>query len=77
MPYKEVLKIDDKGEEQYVDLDPLDMISFPPGVIRRFQNVTDGDPNAYSILMFVIAGDAPSAEFTSEAYDELEKAGLV
>jgi hypothetical protein len=58
-----------------VDLDPLDVISFPPGMIRRFENVTAGDPNADSILMFVIGGDAPQAEFTDEAMDRLVKAG--
>src|SRR5437588_9405729 len=39
------------GEVEHVDLDPLDVISFPPGVIRRFQNVTEGDPDAEAILM--------------------------
>jgi len=31
------------------------------GMIRRFENVTKGDPNAESILMFVIGGDGPRA----------------
>jgi hypothetical protein len=63
------------GKVEHVDLDPLDVISFPPGMIRRFENVTAGDPNADSILMFVIGGDAPQAEFTDEAIDRLVKAG--
>ena len=29
-----------KGEIEHVDLKPLDVISFPPGVSRRFENVT-------------------------------------
>jgi hypothetical protein len=45
------------GEVDHVDLDPLDVISFPPGLIRRFENVTPGDPDAQHILMFVIGGD--------------------
>ena len=65
------------GKVEHVDLKPLDVISFPPGVIRRFENVTKGPADEYSILMFVIAGDAPSAEFTTEAMDELEQAGLL
>jgi hypothetical protein len=33
------------GDVEYLDLDPLDVISFPPGAIRRFENVTPGDKN--------------------------------
>ena len=33
----------EKGAVEHVDLDPLDVISFPPGAIRRFENVTEGD----------------------------------
>jgi hypothetical protein len=66
----------EKGRLEHVDLKPLDLISFPPGAIRRFMNVTKGPKNKPSVLMFVIGGDAPSAEFTSEAMDELERAGV-
>ncbi len=66
----------EKGRLEHVDLKPLDVISFPPGASRRFMNVTKGPKNKYSILMFVIGGDAPSAEFTSESMDELEKMGV-
>ena len=66
----------EKGEVDSVDLDPLDVISFPPGAIRRFMNVTKGDPYEYSILMFVIGGDAPKAEFTKESMAELERTGI-
>ena len=48
-------------------LSPLDVVSFPPGMIRRFENVTKGDPDAESILMFVIGGDGPRAEFSDQA----------
>ena len=37
---------DEKGNVEFVDLGPLDVVSFPPGMIRRFENVTKGDPNA-------------------------------
>ena len=63
------------GETDYVDVGPLDVVSFPPGVARRFENVTEGDPNEESILMFVIGGNAPKAEFTDQAMDELVAAG--
>jgi len=64
------------GAVEHVDLDPLDVISFPPGAIRRFENVTPGDPDQDAILMFVIGGDAPRAEFTDQAMAELERAGV-
>ncbi|MCP5199098.1 MAG: cupin domain-containing protein [Gammaproteobacteria bacterium] len=63
------------GSVDYADLDPLDVISFPPGVIRRFENITEGPADAYSVLMFVIAGDGPGAEFTTAAMTEIEQAG--
>ena len=65
----------EKGSVEYVDLGPLDVVSFPPGVARRFENVTLGDPNEESILMFVIGGDGPKAEFTDQAMDQLVAAG--
>jgi len=58
----------EKGKIEHVDLKPLDVISFPPGA--------KGPKNKPSILMFVIGGDAPRAEFTSESMAELERAGL-
>ena len=67
---------DENGQVEHVDLDPLDVVSFPPGLIRRFGNVTPGDPNVEHVLMFVIGGDAPRAEFTDGAMQELEKAGV-
>jgi len=66
----------EKGRLEHVDLRPLDVISFPPGASRRFMNVTKGPKSKYSVLMFVIGGDAPSAEFTSESMDELERKGV-
>jgi quercetin dioxygenase-like cupin family protein len=66
----------DRGGVEHTDLDPLDVISFPAGAIRRFENVTEDDPDGDHILMFVIGGDAPQAEFTDEAMAELERAGV-
>ena len=40
-------------------------------------NVTKGPKNKTSILMFVIGGDAPSAEFTRESMREIEAAGAM
>jgi mannose-6-phosphate isomerase-like protein (cupin superfamily) len=68
---------DPKGRIQHVDLKPLDVISFPPGVSRRFVNVTRGSPRKRSVLMFVIGGDAPRAEFTAESMRELAAGGYL
>lgn len=65
-----------EGKVEHVDLGPLDVVSFPPGAIRRFENVTPGDPNAEHILMVVIGGDEPKAEFTDQAVEKLKTAGL-
>jgi hypothetical protein len=65
----------EKGEVEFVDVDPFDVVSFPPGVARRFENITKGDPNEESVLMFVIGGDGPRAEFTDQAMDTLVAAG--
>jgi hypothetical protein len=58
--------------KEYVDLDPYDVISFPPGVARRFMNVTYDEPNREHLLMFVIGGNQPQAEFTPDAMQRCE-----
>ncbi len=65
-----------KGKEESIDLNPLDTISFPPGAVRRFMNVKKGPKGADGILMFVIGGDAPNAEFSKESVTELQAIGL-
>jgi hypothetical protein len=57
---------------EYIDLDPYDVISFPTGVARRFMNVTYDEPNREHLLMFIIGGNQPQAEFTSEAMRRCE-----
>ena len=57
----------------FVDLGPCDVISFPPGSSRRFMNITEGDKNIEHLLLVVIAGDAPKAEFTEKAYDRIKE----
>jgi len=49
---------------EHVDLEPLDVISFPVGVARRFMNVTYDEPGKEHVLMFIIGGNQPQAEFT-------------
>jgi mannose-6-phosphate isomerase-like protein (cupin superfamily) len=57
---------------EYVDLNPHDVISFPVGVARRFMNVTYDEPGKEHLLMFIIGGDQPQAEFTPAAMQRCE-----
>lgn len=68
--------LNETNESESVDLGPNDVISFPPGVIRRFENVTEGDPEAFQTMLFVVGGDAPRGEFPVESVRELAAAGL-
>ena len=58
---------------EYVDLDPYDVISFPVGVARRFMNVTYDEPDKEHLLMFIIGGNQPQAEFTPAAMRRCEE----
>jgi quercetin dioxygenase-like cupin family protein len=66
----------EKSEVESIDLNPLDVISFPPGAIRRFENVKAAESGEDAILMFVIGGNGPKAEFTDRAMKELEDLGV-
>ena len=57
---------------EHVDLEPYDVISFPVGVARRFMNVTYDEPGKEHLLMFIIGGDQPQAEFTPAAMRRCE-----
>ena len=58
---------------QHVDLGPYDVISFPTGVARRFMNVTWDEPGREHLLMFIIGGNQPQAEFTPLAMKRCEE----
>jgi mannose-6-phosphate isomerase-like protein (cupin superfamily) len=57
---------------EHVDLAPYDVISFPVGVARRFMNVTYDEPGKEHLLMFIIGGNQPQAEFTPAAMQRCE-----
>jgi mannose-6-phosphate isomerase-like protein (cupin superfamily) len=57
---------------EHVDLNPYDVISFPVGVARRFMNVTYDEPGKQHLLMFIIGGNQPQAEFTPAAMRRCE-----
>jgi mannose-6-phosphate isomerase-like protein (cupin superfamily) len=61
------------GAMEHVDLDPYDVISFPVGVARRFMNVTYDQPAKEHLLMFIIGGNQPQAEFTPAALQRCEQ----
>ena len=56
-----------------VDVGPCDVVSFPPGCARRFMNITENEPNTEHVLLVVIAGNAPKAEFTDKAYERISE----
>jgi len=58
---------------EHVDLEPYDVISFPVGVSRRFMNVTYDQPTKSHLLMFIIGGNQPQAEFTPAAMQRCEE----
>ena len=59
--------------KEHVDLNPYDVISFPTGVARRFMNVTYDEPGKEHLLMFIIGGNQPQAEFTPAAMRRCEE----
>lgn len=68
-------EVDDRVES--FELGPRDVISFPPGVQRRFENITHEEPNSTHWLLFVVAGNAPKAEFSPESMAELGEKGYL
>jgi mannose-6-phosphate isomerase-like protein (cupin superfamily) len=63
-----------EGEtKEHVDLAPYDVVSFPVGVARRFMNVTYDEPGKEHLLMFIIGGNQPQAEFTPAAMRRCEE----
>lgn len=65
------------GKVEHVDLAAHDVISIPPGTIRRFENITFDEPDKKHLLMVVISGDAPKAEFSDEVMVDLRQRGLI
>ena len=65
------------GKVEAFELGPCDVISFPAGVQRRFENVTFDEPGKTHRLLFVIGGNAPEAEFSPEAHAKLIAEGYM
>ena len=52
---------------EYIDAGPCDVISFPPGVMRRFECIEPAEGEETALIMFVVAGNAPANEFSEAA----------
>lgn len=56
---------------EFIDVGPCDVVSFPPGVMRRFECVEAAEGESEGLMLFVIGGDAPGAEFSDKAYERI------
>jgi len=66
----------DAGDD-WVELDPLDIVSVPPHMQRQFHCLTSAPDKAKGVLMVIVGGDQPSAEFSPEAETILAARGLM
>ncbi|WP_066270014.1 cupin domain-containing protein [Hydrogenophaga palleronii] len=57
------------------DLGLHDLISYPPGVQRRFEATALADDGSEAILLGVVQGESPKAEYSPEAQAWLQAAG--
>lgn len=54
-------------DDQFIELGPLDTVSFPPGLERRFTNLASNDGgDGPSLLLVAVAGNQPGAWFRKE-----------
>jgi quercetin dioxygenase-like cupin family protein len=65
----------DKGNDHVV-LEEKDIVSFVPGMQRRFECVSAPKGRKTGMILGVIGGDAPSAEFSPESIEILRAAGV-
>lgn len=56
-----------------IEAGPLDTISIPAGCARRFENITQDEPEGEHMLLFVVGGDQPQNEFTPGAMRRAEE----
>lgn len=66
-----------EDESVYVDLGPLDTVSFPAGLPRRFENIKSSgdDPDAPSHMLVLITADSPTAVMEPKVMDEARRSG--
>lgn len=66
-----------EGEEgnESIDLGPLDTISFPPNIQRQFHVLTAPQGKKAALMLGIIGGDQPAAEYSPESVKLLVAAG--
>ena len=64
----------DAGDD-HVILGEKDVVSFPPGIQRRFECVSARAGAVRGTIMAVVGGDTPGVEWSPEAVEELKAAG--
>ncbi|MEE2745976.1 MAG: cupin domain-containing protein, partial [Pseudomonadota bacterium] len=62
------------GDEE-ITLSEKDVVSFPPGIQRRFECKSPRQGGNEGMIMAVIGGDNPAAEFSPEAVDKMKEDG--
>lgn len=64
-------------EDEAVELGPGAVISFPPGLPRRFTNLSSnsGDPNEWSVLLAIVTGSSPETITEPDILREAEATG--
>lgn len=58
---------------EYVDAGPCDVVSFPPGVLRRFSCLEAPEGESEALMLFVIGGEYPGAEYSEDAHRIIEE----
>lgn len=66
----------DKGNES-VELEPLDVVSFPPFVQRQFHCLSVPAGKEKGMILGVIGGDQPSVEYSPESVKMMVEAGTM
>ena len=64
-----------EGNEE-ITLNEKDVVSFPPCIQRRFECKSPRQGRKEGIIMAVIGGDSPAAEFSPEAVEFMKKEGV-
>ncbi len=65
----------DDGDD-HVILKERDIVSFEPGLQRRFECVSAPEGAEHGMILGVIGGDTPSAEFSPESIEKMRAAGV-
>jgi len=64
----------DDGDD-HVILEENDVVSFPPGIQRRFECKAARPGDEKGMILGVIGGDTPGAEFSPESVERLKAEG--